>query len=240
MNETGSDRRYCTKIIIGLVCIVTAILILINDSLFGGEIHIFKLVLILCLAAFTIYSAKRRMYTGVFFPIAFIYILCADDFGIYGVGAATALFIALLLSVGCHLLFGRNHNSIHDFDTCCKDNPYREAAVDDSNYVSVRCSFTGVNKKVTASSLKKVEIYTSFAGIMLDLSQASLGTDRLPINIEAGFSGVELYIPSNWVVENNLRCVLAGVEDKRAGLANGPVVVLEGDLHLAGIKILRV
>lgn len=239
MSENSNTKKKGSKVVIGILFIAVAVLIIVNEFFFGGRLNIFELIIAVGLILIAVYSAKKRMYTGVFFPLAFAYIICTNDNAIRGMDGGTVLLIALLLSIGCHLAFSRNRKNISDFNSCC-NNPYREAAVDDSNYVSVRCSFTGVNKKVTSRELKKVEIYSSCAGIMLDLSQATVASDQLLVSIEATLSGIEIYVPADWRIDNRLSCTMAGVEDKSYSGGNGPVMVLEGDLSISGIKIVRV
>lgn len=62
------------------------------------------------------------------------------------------------------------------------------------------------------------------------------------VNIEASCSGIELFIPKKWRVENQLNCVISGVEEKGRKIEedNQKKLILKGKVSLSGITIIYI
>ncbi len=77
-----------------------------------------------------------------------------------------------------------------------------------------------------------------FGGMEVYLDNASLLNGKGIIKIDSSFSGVELYIPKDWTVRNNLRVAMGAVE-----FMNGPqedpdkIVTLVGNVSLGAVEI---
>ena len=71
--------------------------------------------------------------------------------------------------------------------------------------------------------------------------RAHVGENGAVINIDASFSGIELYIPKTWKLVNNMNVSLAGVEEKNSrNVTEEVTVTLTGDIKFSGIEIIYV
>ena len=62
--------------------------------------------------------------------------------------------------------------------------------------------------------------------------------DTAIVNLDASFSGIELYIPKEWKVINELDSSMAGVEEKNSSDKDATKTLkLRGRVNLAGLEI---
>ena len=74
------------------------------------------------------------------------------------------------------------------------------------------------------------------------MDNAVIQSGSAVIDLSVYFSGVDIYIPSNWHVVNNTDCSFGGVEEHHvSGVAeDGPTLVMEGKVRFAGVEIYRI
>lgn len=132
--------------------------------------------------------------------------------------------------------FNQDHH--HDFE----NKPFVEMTATESGYVKREYSFTGSKERWTYGQLKRVEIEAAFSGVELDFSQAELSDEVEQVHIKATavFSGVTLYIPSDWNVMINKTGIFGGWVDKRPmrpETSSGKLVVLDLEAVFGGGEI---
>jgi len=70
---------------------------------------------------------------------------------------------------------------------------------------------------------------------------ATMSNNNAIIRINASFSGVELYIPKNWRVENKTNVFLASIDEKNR---NNEIITntltLVGDINFSGVEIIYI
>lgn len=72
------------------------------------------------------------------------------------------------------------------------------------------------------------------------LDKAKVPSKRLEIEIKNSFGGVEIYVPANWIVENELNCSFGGYDEegtKAPTDAESVTVVIKGSANLSGVTI---
>lgn len=235
----------------GTFLVALAGFLLLNEIVFKGKFHPFMFVANCFLVVFAIGSFKKRFYTGVFFPLAFIYILSHDKLGLGNLSGGFVLLIALLLCVGCSLICKKNDDNRINRDLHEHHEQYHkhfdmengpEVSYDDSSFVNISSSFFAVNRKITSPELRQIDINTSFSGIKLDLTEAVNAASTVTVNLNASFSGTELIIPAGWLIDNRTGGFAAGIKEKGARPTgdSGVTLVLQGTMSFSGIDIIRV
>jgi predicted membrane protein len=113
-------------------------------------------------------------------------------------------------------------------------------AVDSNDEFSIRSVFSGVKRNIITKNFRRGKITTIFGGAEIDMSQADM-TSPSYINIDVAFGGVEIVVPANWTVQNDIQGVFHGVEDKRYSNAvvvdPNKVLVLKGNCAFGGIEV---
>jgi predicted membrane protein len=107
-------------------------------------------------------------------------------------------------------------------------------------YVDV--TFGGRKEIITAKDFKGGEVSVSFGGSEINLSQADFAGESIVIDCRVAFGGIELVVPSNWEVQNEIRPTFGSIEDERIihGSKTGEgkkKLILQGSCTFGGIEI---
>jgi len=187
------------------------------------------------------------MFTGIFkreifciiAPLAALLIIHAKAIGLPEALVPWPIIItAVLATIGFSTLFhrkGKNHICFgtHEF------NEYTENIDEDS--VSGHVSFGASSKYITSQNFQKASFSCKFGAIKIYFDGAALSPDGAELYLNISFSGIELYVPKTWKIENNLDCNLSGIEEKnRAHPDDSQILTLRGSLNLSGIEIIYV
>ncbi|MBY0244910.1 MAG: cell wall-active antibiotics response protein [Sphingobacteriaceae bacterium] len=90
-------------------------------------------------------------------------------------------------------------------------------------------------------NLKGGEFVAIFGGSEINLTQADF-ENNINIEVVAVFGGVQLILPSNWEIQNEITTIFGGLEDKRrihTSLNGEPkkVLILKGAIVFGGIEV---
>lgn len=103
--------------------------------------------------------------------------------------------------------------------------------------------FSGSKEKWRYRDVKVIEIDAAFSGVELDLSQIEFDPNEsvIKIKVSSVFSGVTLFIPSDWNTVLQKTGVFGGFEDRRPPHlkpdVNGQTIVLELDAVFGGGQV---
>jgi hypothetical protein len=65
-----------------------------------------------------------------------------------------------------------------------------------------------------------------------------MAKDTAVLKLDISFSGVELYVPRSWHIENRTNVFLGGIEDEKYGnVVYTNTLIITGDVSLAGVEI---
>jgi predicted membrane protein len=114
-----------------------------------------------------------------------------------------------------------------------------------TNQFSEFAIFGGSQRVVNSTAFEGGEITSVFGGIELDLRNAKIAADTVPvIDMFVLFGGVEIRVPESWEVDVELVAIFGGVEDgtgdPRAAFGtpeSPPRLVLKGYALFGGLEI---
>ena len=112
----------------------------------------------------------------------------------------------------------------------------------DGEHVYHMNRFSGAEKYIDSQNLKSVEIINKAGGMEVYLDNAKAAGDKVYMRIECIAGGMEIYIPKNWKVQNNIDCFV-GVVEEPADIdmaVNDVTLVISGIVRAAGVEIIRV
>lgn len=224
----------------GLFLIAAAVLILVAKLGAFPEMSIMKIFWTLVFSVALINSLANLAFPGVFFSLAFLGIIYDTELGITAITPWTILFVALLLSIGMSLIYTPkkkkkvNPREIESGDFVVFDE-------EDGNQFDFSSSFVGSIKYVNSDNFESANIDAKFAGMKVYFDNAIIQNGHATVNLNVSFAGVELYIPKNWRVDNQMSASFGGVEEKnRNNGADGPILTLRGNVSLGGVTILYI
>ncbi|MBL8279241.1 MAG: hypothetical protein JNL93_21295 [Pelomonas sp.] len=113
-----------------------------------------------------------------------------------------------------------------------------DMTVEHGEQVDIQASFSAVSQRNDSSSFKGGRVTSTFGGVELDLTQATMAGPEARLDISARFSGIELRVPRDWTVAVELAATFGGVEDKTLPpMTPGPRLVLTGEVMFGGVEI---
>ena len=96
----------------------------------------------------------------------------------------------------------------------------------------------GAEHKSNTKDFRGANLTAFMGGVQLDLRDAKMEKEEAVIDVFAAMGGVEIRVPSDWIVVNECTPVLGGYEDKTtvSGDSNRRVVI-RGNVFLGGVEV---
>jgi len=245
-----SKKNRIGNIILGLILIAVAAMIVlwklevVEFTLLAG-LSIWQIVLG-ALFLFGLFHSLfiHRSASGAIFSVAFLAIVFGKELHIEALVPWTILLCAALLSIGIHLIFGKNkHAYPTNFGHNGRDmhgNPVTVETVE-GDVISETVSFTGVTKYIHADNFTRADLSCSFCGAEFYFDNVNIPSGRAEIVINSSFCGVSLFVPRNWTVVDEMNSFLGGVDiDNRNITEPIATIVLRGSNSFAGVEVKRV
>lgn len=236
----------------GLFMLLSAgILIVSQLHLITYTFSFWTVVATIFLVAILIQSLVNYVIPGTVFSLAFLAILYAKPLGIMAIVPWTVLGAALLISIGLSFIFHpfitkhrfrnmrRFHHGWH--------NPRMQARFDhnvdvktvDEPDVDVSVRMGSSIRYVTSDDFREANIDVSMGNAKVYFENVTVH-DTATININISLGGVDLYVPKNWniiqEIDNNSMSGMSEVGNPDI-TADSPNITIHGYTSLSGLKI---
>lgn len=196
---------------------------------------------------------NKNLY-GAIFSIAFLVIVYAKPLHISALSPWTILLVAILVSAGISLIFRNSFkptiiingkkvnanwsdliNKNFKADNVITDNSF---GVDSDNVV-ISGKMTEASRYIHSQNLKTVTIDSSMGDVSVYLDDAKAAGDEVIMNVNTSMCDVNVYIPSDWQVENNMQNSLSNVDiDHSKG--TGTKLILQGRNTMGDLTVKHV
>lgn len=223
----------------GVFFILAAIAIILNQFGLLAGISLINLIITILLIPIIITSIKHINFSGILIPLAIIGIIYSKNLGIEALTPWPLLGSAIFLSIGLSLLikpkpynFENKNHKMKSFD----DEEFVEGS--EKGEVSLYTRFSESIKYINSKNLKKVNIDCSFGGMKVYFDNSKIEDNEAIVYIDASFAGVELYVPKDWNIINNVSCIFGGIDEKNKKENLGEKnLILRGKVSFAGVEI---
>jgi predicted membrane protein len=226
----------------GLFFLLLAVFVIGSQIEAFGEIGAMTVIATAILAALVIPSLFNRNFFGIFFPLAFLYMIYREPLELPDISSWQLLVAALLASIGFSILFGTHRSKVVCFhkrnDYSYKSIPNKEDIDDNNPYTKV--NFGSSSKYLHSDSLKTGQFIVSFGALEVYFDQAQLSPDGAEINIDCSFGAIELFVPKHWKVRDNIKATLGGVENNSRFASpseDAPQLIINGNVQFGGVEI---
>jgi len=106
--------------------------------------------------------------------------------------------------------------------------------------ISINSTFGNIEKNVFSKDFKGGNISSYFGGAQINFIQADFQGTAV-VDVSVMFGGVDIIIPSNWNLKNEIGVIFGGIEDRRVvapnALESTKTLILRGSVTFGGIEI---
>lgn len=244
-----------SRIFWGVGLIAAAVFLVIDQlHLLPFTIGFWAIFWTVVFVASLITSVINKNLYGAIFSIAFLVIVYAKPLHISALSPWTILLVAILVSAGISLIFRNSFkptiiingkkvnanwsdliNKNFKADNVITDNSF---GVDSDNVV-ISGKMTEASRYIHSQNLKTVTIDSSMGDVSVYLDDAKAAGDEVIMNINTSMCNVDVYIPSDWQVENNMQNSLSDVDiDHSKG--TGTKLILQGRNTMGDLTVKHV
>lgn len=244
-----------SRIFWGVGLIAAAVFLVIDQlHLLPFTIGFWAIFWTVVFVASLITSVINKNLYGAIFSIAFLVIVYAKPLHISALSPWTILLVAILVSAGISLIFRNSFkptiiingkkvnanwsdliNKNFKADDVITDNSF---GVDSDNVV-ISGKMTEASRYIHSQNLKTVTIDSSMGDVSVYLDDAKAAGDEVIMNINTSMCDVDVYIPSDWQVENNMQNSLSDVDiDHSKG--TGTKLILQGRNTMGDLTVKHV
>lgn len=244
-----------SRIFWGIGLIAAAVFLVIDQlHLLPFTIGFWAIFWTVVFVASLITSVINKNLYGAIFSIAFLVIVYAKPLHISALSPWTILLVAILVSAGISLIFRNSFkptiiingkkvnanwsdliNKNFKADNVITDNSF---GIDSDNVV-ISGKMTEASRYIHSQNLKTVTIDSSMGDVSVYLDDAKAAGDEVIMNINTSMCDVNVYIPSDWQVENNMQNSLSDVDiDHSKG--TGTKLILQGRNTMGDLTVKHV
>lgn len=224
----------------GVLFIVAGIFLVISKLGYFEGVNAFSLILTVFLVSIIVKSVPRLNFSGILFPIAFIGIIYDKQLGITAITPWTILLAALFGSIGLSMIFNKHVNFLKH-KHICEDYKFETIDVEDESHVGFRNSFGESIKYINTDKFEQADLNCSFGSMKIYFDNAVMSNETALVRIDASFSGIELFVPRTWKIEDRTHVFLGGISEKnKSDQIKTNTLILVGDISFAGVEIIYI
>lgn len=222
----------------GVILVLLAVLVIVSEMGFVEGVGFWAIVFSVIFVASLIRGIVKFETTQILFSIAFLCIIWDDILGIQAITPWPVLLAALLGSIGCSLIFGDSRKKYYEKKYFSHHGAGETIEQDYGEEVECSVSFGSTVKYIKSENLRSVNISASFGAASIYLDNAKAPSGEVIVNINASFSGVEIFIPKDWYITNNMQSTFGGIDVENENTrVNAVNVVLIGTASFAGVTV---
>ncbi|HLR20976.1 MAG TPA: hypothetical protein VK087_03125 [Tissierellaceae bacterium] len=232
------------KIFTGVLFIIAGIGLVVDKLGYLPDISIFSFLASIYLLYFIIKSIRRRNIFGILIPLSLIGVIYWDYIGLNSLNPWTLVWSSILISIGVSIIFKpKNKFKVYKGfkyknDSFNKDSNFYEN-VDGNIYIE--STFSESIRYLRDEDIKNVKLESTFGSMKIYFDDVKPLEDYLTVDIEATFSGVELYIPKEWKVINNVDVTFGGVKENNKNTDEQIYkLILNGESTFSGVNIIYI
>ena len=104
--------------------------------------------------------------------------------------------------------------------------------------VSEVAIWAGKQRRNSSGTFRRADLTAIMGGVELDLRGASTATGEAIIDVFVMWGGVEIWVPPDWAVSNQVALLMGGAEDKSSGTQDARHhLIVRGFVVMGGLEI---
>lgn len=234
------------RIFWGLAFILCAFCLIFNQFGIFGEFGVWTIIFTLLSAAICLDGIFRLSIGKTIFGGAILLFLWKETLGLEDLSAWTIFIAAALLAIGLSLLFQPFRKKRQQWQNRLDAEKYSKKAANGdqhfnyTSHIKIERHFGGGMEYVRSNDFKRADIEAHFSGLKIYFDDAVIQDDCATLHMDVHFSGVELFVPSEWLIDNRLESFAGAVEmePRRNDIATTKTLKLKGDVAFGSVKII--
>lgn len=229
------------RIFWGILLLISGIFLVISKLGYFSDINAISIVFSVFLVGIIIKSIISISFAGILFPLAFLAIIYDEQLGITAITPWTVLLAALLGSIGLSLIFSKR--KYHDYKKTSVDYESNDQVnTDEHNRVKINNSFTSTVKYINSDNFEYGEVDCAFGSVKVYFDKVQIKSERAELHLSISFSGMELYIPKGWQIENKAVSSFGTIREKNVNKSEviTNTLVLTGEVTFSGVDIIYI
>lgn len=98
--------------------------------------------------------------------------------------------------------------------------------------------WSGVRRRIATPNFRRADLTAVMGGIELDLRQAATGSEPAVVDVFVMMGGVDIKVPPDWDVSNQVVAVMGGAADRSAGTKDARKrLIVRGLVIMGGVEI---
>lgn len=248
-------KRIGWRVFWGVLFLIAACAVVLNQIGFFGSftLGIWTIIFSVVLIVVFINSLVHGFWFGIFIPIVCAGYLYRVPIGFdSGLNWWPIMGAALLVSIGFTILFHRKNKWLpgqrwqdyktENFGSAGKENFKHVINTEDGSDIYERTSFGSTIKYINSENMERAQLESSFGAMKVYFDNAKIPSGKANIILNISFGAIEIYLPKEWRVIDNMQRSASGVEEKNknAPTDDSPVVTLSGTASFSALTILYV
>lgn len=226
------------KIFWGLLFILAAAYMIVSKFWILPEISIFTILLTVFLVSIIVKGIKKVNFWEILFPIAFLCILYDDLLGITDLTPWTVLGAALLGSIGLSMIVKPKKEFHFEFEYDSDKNKGISSEQGTGESIHFENNFGESIKYINSDNFMRGHFENNFGSMSVYFDNAIIQTGNATAIVECNFGEIQLFIPREWRVLNNLERSFGNIEERgRCEGTSNSTLVLSGDANFGAIVI---
>ena len=108
----------------------------------------------------------------------------------------------------------------------------------DGKHLVKKCIFDAVEEEVDVCGKESLSLVCHFAGMELDLSEAENAGDKLFVDLDVSFGGIEITVPKTWKIIDETSCTFGGIGLDECDLPEDcSTLILTGKVLFGGVAV---
>lgn len=236
------------RIFWGLAFVLCAVCIIFNKSPLFGDLSIWTAIISIAGVAVCLEGLYRLSVGKVIFGGAVLLCVWKAELGLADLSIWTVFVASVLLAIGLSILLSPLKKKR---DRCLIDKDAKKfsemADHGDCNYnynqrIRIERNFSGGVEYIRSNDFQRADIDVHFSGLKLYFDDATIQDNCATLHMDISFSGVEMYIPSEWAIDNRLDRTASNVEIAMNGrnIVATKTLKLKGDVNFGSLKIIYI
>lgn len=228
----------------GIVCLALAVIVFLNaiglfKVSFIPGVSTMKLIITVIVAYILLKSLIKFSYEGIIICCG---ILLKMYEGLLGISIKVPLLILvmILLILACEFIFSSGNNMRFEFDTEKRE---VHSVDEEEGYLRIKNHFGEITKYVNSEEFNAAIIDNAFGEVAFYLNNAVVKDGKATVNVVSRFGEVNIYIPKNWLVKNDVKSVFGDMNEGPMMLGDGETpeveLVIKGRSRFGEINIIR-